>query len=208
MPTPEGVLRVGLTGGIATGKSTVSRQLADKGAVVIDADEIARVVVRPGEPALAEIAARFGDAMIRPDGRLDRAALGTLVFADGSARRDLEAITHPRIRERMARDIAAAMQSDSPLVIVDIPLMFENGRDAEFEGVVLVYATPEQQLQRVVQRDGLSRELAQQRIASQMDINAKRERATWVIDNSGSPAATAHAVDAWWDEVVGERAKP
>jgi len=146
---------IGVTGGIATGKTTVDRMLAAHGATVIDADELAREVVRPGEPALEEVATRFGRDVIQPDGSLDRTRLGRLVFADSEARRDLERITHPRITELMSERVAAALTGPVPLIAVDIPLLFENAREAMFEGVLLVYAPPEVQVKRLRERNGL-----------------------------------------------------
>jgi dephospho-CoA kinase len=193
---------IGVTGGIATGKSTVDRMLAAHGAVVIDADELARDVVRPGEPALDEVIARFGRGVIRPDGSLDRARLGDIVFADPDAREDLERITHPRITELTGKRIAAALAGSAPLVAVDIPLLFENAREAMFEGVLLVYAPREVQIERLRERNGLDGVAALQRLAAQLPIDEKRDRATWVIDNSGNLDATSQAVDRWWETAV------
>jgi dephospho-CoA kinase len=193
---------IGVTGGIATGKSTVDAMLAARGAVVIDADELAREVVRPGEPALAEVAGRFGQDMLQADGTLDRARLGAVVFADPDARRDLEGITHPRIAALTQGRVAAALAGTAPLVAVDIPLLYENGREPMFEGVLLVYAPEAVQLRRLRDRNGLDDAAAAQRLAAQLPIEEKRARATWVIDNSGDIEATARAVDRWWEATV------
>ena len=193
---------IGVTGGIATGKTTVDRMLAAHGATVIDADELAREVVRPGEPALEEVATRFGRDVIQPDGSLDRTRLGRLVFADSEARRDLERITHPRITELMSERVAAALTGPVPLIAVDIPLLFENAREAMFEGVLLVYAPPEVQVKRLRERNGLDEAAALQRLAAQIPIDEKRGRSTWIIDNSGSLDATSQAVDHWWETAV------
>ena len=193
---------IGLTGGIATGKSTVGRMLAERGAAVIDADELAREAVRPGEPALARVVDRFGREVLRPDGTLDRARLGEIVFADAAARRDLEAITHPRVGELTEERVAAALSGTSPLVVVDIPLLFEHAREAMFDGVLLVYAPAEAQLRRLRERNHLDEVAARQRLAAQLPIDEKRGRATWIIDNSGDEQATQGAVDAWWDANV------
>ncbi len=195
---------IGLTGGIATGKSTVATLLADHGASVIDADAVAREVVVPGSPALAEITSRFGSAVIGEDGSLDRKALAAIVFSDDDARRDLEAITHPRILTRMAKMIGAAAQSEVPLVVVDIPLLFENSRESEFDGVLVVVTDEATQLQRGAVRDGD----VVARVAAQLPIATKRDRATWVIDNSGDRADTARQVDEWWHDNVSGRASP
>ena len=193
---------IGVTGGIATGKSTVDALLAAHGAAVIDADLLAREVVLPGEPALAEVAQRFGREMLQADGSLDRARLGALVFADAAARRDLERITHPRITALMQDRIAQALAGPAPLVAVDIPLLFENARESLFEGVLLVYAPRDVQVRRMRERNGLDADAALQRLAAQIPIDAKRDRATWIIDNSNGLEATSRAVDAWWEAVV------
>jgi len=193
---------IGVTGGIATGKSTVDGLLVAHGAAVIDADELAREVVLPGEPALAEVAQRFGAEMLQPDGTLDRARLGAVVFANPDARRDLEAMTHPRITVLMQERIAQALAGAAPVVAVDIPLLYENGRESLFEGVLLVYAPQEVQVRRMFERNGLERAAAMQRLTAQLPIDEKRSRATWVIDNSGDREATAAAVDTWWEATV------
>jgi len=194
---------IGLTGGIGTGKSTVARMLAARGAAVVDADLLAREVVEPGTPALAEIAAEFGPGVLQADGSLDRAALGALVFGDEARRERLNAITHPRVGALMQERVAAALHSDAPLVVVDIPLLFEGARQGMFEGVLLVWVPPAVQLARLVERDGWSEDEARARLAAQMPIDDKRALATWVIDNSGTVAQTEAQVDAWWcDHVV------
>ena len=194
---------IGLTGGIATGKSTVARLLAARGAVIVDADVLAREVVEPGSPALAEIAAGFGDSVLTPDGALDRAALGAVVFADPAERRRLEAITHPRIAALMGERIAAGLASEAPLVVADIPLLFEGDRVGLVEGVLLVDTPEEVQLRRLMLRDGIAEAAARARVAAQMPLAEKRRRATWVIDNSGTPEETAARVAAWWEHWVG-----
>jgi dephospho-CoA kinase len=193
---------IGVTGGIATGKSTVDAMLGSRGAEIIDADELAREVVLPGQPALEEVAQRFGGDMLRPDGTLDRPRLGAVVFADPDARRDLELITHPRITVLMQERITQALRGPAPLVAVDIPLLFENGRESLFEGVLLVYAPQEVQIRRMRERNGLDADAAALRLAAQIPIEEKRDRATWVIDNSGDLDATASAVDRWWVTTV------
>jgi dephospho-CoA kinase len=194
---------IGLTGGIATGKSTVARLLAGRGAVIVDADVLAREVVEPGSPALAEIAAGFGDSVLTADGALDRAALGAVVFADPAQRRRLEAITHPRIAALMGERIAAGLASEAPLVVADIPLLFEGDRVGLVEGVLLVDTPEEVQLRRLMLRDGIAEAAARARVAAQMPLAEKRRRATWVIDNSGTPEETAARVAAWWERWVG-----
>jgi dephospho-CoA kinase len=196
---------IGLTGGIATGKSTVDRMLGAHGATVIDADELAREAVGPGEPTLDRVFERFGEDVRGADGSLDRGRLGKIVFADSDARHDLERITHPRIIELTQERIAAGLAGTAPLVVVDIPLLFENGREGMFEGVLLVYAPAEIQLQRLRERNDLDETAARQRLAAQLPIDEKRARANWIIDNSGEEAATQRAVDAWWDAKVVSR---
>ena len=193
---------IGLTGGIATGKSTVASLLAEHGATVVDSDELAREVVQRGQPALAEIAERFGPDVIAPDGSLDRAAMGAIVFADPEARRDLERITHPRIAELTQERIAAAAARDAGVVVVDVPLLFESKREDMFEGVLLVYAPEEVQIRRLIARDGLDEAAARQRLAAQLPIEEKRSRATWVIDNSGRLDETRRQVDRWWSDLA------
>ncbi|HVC04875.1 MAG TPA: dephospho-CoA kinase [Candidatus Acidoferrales bacterium] len=193
---------IGLTGGIATGKSTVDAMLAARGATVIDADALAREAVVPGEPTLERVVQRFGSDILLPDGSLDRQQLGAIVFADPTARHDLERITHPRIIELSQQRIAAGLASDAPLVSVDIPLLYEGERESTFPGVLVVYAPPEVQIQRLRERNGLDDAAARQRLDAQMPIDEKRRRATWVIDNSGDLEATERQVDAWWTAVV------
>lgn len=193
---------IGLTGGIATGKSTVAALLSERGATVIDADALARDVVAPGQPALDEIRARFGDGVIAADGSLNRPSVAGIVFNDVTARRDLERITHPRVRELMQRRIAGALAADATLVVADVPLLFETNSERLYEGVMLVYAPPEVQTARLMARGGLDEHAAGARVAAQMPIDAKRERATWVIDNSGSLVDTEQQVSRWWDALV------
>jgi dephospho-CoA kinase len=197
---------IGLTGGIATGKSSVDRMLAVRGATVIDADALAREAVLPGEPTLERVIQRFGTGVLLPDGGLDRRRLGELVFADSKARHDLERITHPRIIELSQQRIAAALASDAPLVSVDIPLLYEGERDTTFQGVLVVYAPPDVQIRRLRERNGLDKVAAQQRLDAQLPIDEKRRRATWVIDNSGDLDTTERKVDAWWAAVVSPKA--
>ena len=188
---------VGLTGGIASGKSTVSAQLAALGAEVIDADLLAREVVAPGEAAWAAIVETFGRDVLQPDSTLDRKRLGTIVFADPGARRRLEAITHPAIRERrQARLDALQARAFDGLVVLDVPLLFEVGAAGEVDRVVVVYATRAVQLARLVARDGVDPVDAERRLASQMPLHDKARQAHYVVDNSGEPAATTDQVRA------------
>ena len=182
------MLVVGLTGGIATGKSLVAEKLRSLGAAVVDADEAAREVVAPGRPALEEICARFGDGIIKPDGTLDRPALARLVFHDGSARRDLEKIVHPRVFERMAEAVSRARQTNPEgVVVLVVPLLFETGYDHSVDRTAVVVCRPDQQVERVMKRDGLSSEEAMARLSAQWPIEEKRRKADDVIENSARP---------------------
>jgi dephospho-CoA kinase len=186
---------LGLTGGIGSGKSMVASMFAQLGADVIDADQLAREVVEPGQPALEEIATAFGRDIMLPDGRLDRGKLGRIIFADPAARARLNAITHPRIQERMATEVA--LRGSRPgVLIVDIPLLYENGRSGTVEAVIVVWVDSKTQLRRLSGRGGLTVDEAQQRIAAQMPLDEKRARADVVIDNSGSRENTRRQVEA------------
>ena len=181
----------GLTGGIASGKSTVSGFLAEAGARIIDADRIAREVVRKGTPAHDEIVATFGTEILRPDGEIDRERLGDIIFNDPEEKKRLDAIVHPRVFERSAAMIAAiAQQAPDAVVILDIPLLFETAMERDLAEVIVVYVPEAVQRERLMQRDGIAEKAAMARIRSQMPIEEKRRRATLVIDNSGSRAAS------------------
>lgn len=191
---------VGLTGGIGSGKSTVARLLADRGAIVVDADQVAREVVGPGEPALTEIAERFGTDVIDPEGRLDREALAAIVFDDAGARQDLESITHPRIGERVAERIARAQQAEDRdgrprIVVVDHPLLVESGAAAQYPTVVVVSTPEDERVRRLVDQRGMPEADARARIRAQADDATREAAATHVIDNSGPPGALAVQVD-------------
>jgi len=193
-------LNVGLTGGIACGKSTVSRMLEARGAAIVDADRIARDVVSPGRPALLDIRETFGDDVIGADGSLDRKRLGAIVFGDEAARKKLEAITHPRIRAEMKRQIEEwNAKEPGRLVVVDIPLLFESRLDRmfAFEDILVVYVPREVQLERLMARDGMSREDAERRIDAQLPIEEKRRLADVVVDNSGTLEETERQVEAY-----------
>jgi dephospho-CoA kinase len=177
-------MRVGLTGGIASGKSTVAAMLVDLGAVLIDGDALAREVVARGTPGLARVVEEFGEGILSPEGDLDRPALGRIVFADEEARRRLEAITHPLIFERYAELEAAA--PPGALVVHDIPLLAESGRADTFDAVVVVDVPVEVQVERMVRDRGWTREEAESRIAAQASREDRLAIATHVIDNTGS----------------------
>ena len=181
----------GLTGGIASGKSTVAEILRKAGAVIIDADRIARQVVAPGLPAWREIRDLFGDGILQPDGAIDRAALGAIVFNDAPLRRRLEAIVHPRVGAEIAAQMQrAAQEQPDAVVIMDIPLLFETDRTQGLAEIIVVFTPESIQRRRLMARDHLSPEAAEARIRSQMPMAEKVRRATLTIDNSGAPAET------------------
>ncbi|RIJ59983.1 dephospho-CoA kinase [Clavibacter phaseoli] len=195
---------IGLTGGIAAGKTVVADRLAELGAVRIDADRLAREVVEPGTPALAEIARRFGPGVIAPDGSLDRPALGAVVFQDLDARRDLEAITHPAVRALSAARMAAAGEADADAVVVyDIPLLVESGRVDEFDRIVVVHAPREERIRRLVELRGMSPEEAESRIASQAADEDRLAVADVVVDSGVSLASTLAQTDRLWANLAG-----
>ncbi len=190
------MVRVGLTGGIASGKTAVAELLAERGAVVIDADVLAREVVQPGTFGLDAVVDRFSTDVLNSDGSLNRAALGAVVFADATARRDLEAIIHPAVRSRAAA-IEAAAPADSIVVHV-IPLLVETGQERDFDVCVVVDADPQQQLDRLQARNGLSAAEAEARIAAQATREERLTAADHVIDNNGTPQQLAAQVDRLW----------
>lgn len=194
-------MRIGLTGGIASGKSTVARELERLGAHIIDADVLARDVVALGTPGLREVVARFGVGVLAPDGTLDRAALGRIVFSDDRARADLNAIIHPRVRER-ARELERSAPPGAIVVHV-IPLLVETGQVDSFDEVVVVDTTVEQQITRLMRRNGYERDEAMRRIASQAKREERLRAATRVIDSSGPVPATMAQVRALWQELSG-----
>lgn len=191
------MLLVGLTGGIASGKSTVSRMLQERGAVLVDADVIAREVVAPGTPAFGAIVATFGREVVGEDGALDRRRLGAIVFTDPARRRDLEAIVHPQIGEairRQVREIRA--RAPDALVVVDGALLVEAGFHREVDVVVLVSASRTRQMERLIRRDGLSEAEATQRLDAQLPLEEKARYAHFVVSTDGSLEETARQVDA------------
>jgi dephospho-CoA kinase len=191
MGAERAFLLVGLTGGVATGKSTVSAMFRAMGCVIIDADLLAREVVEPGQPAYREIVEAFGPGVLQPDGGLDRKALGAVVFADSARRRRLEAITHPRIRERFAARLAElAGQGFDGIVIFDAPVMIESGNYRTMDRLVVVTSDEASQVARQQARDVLGEAGARRRIESQMPLAEKARLADYVVDNSGDLAAT------------------
>lgn len=193
---------VGLTGGIACGKSTVAGLLRAAGLPVIDADQVSRDVVAPGAPALAEIAARFGPGVLRADGSLDRKALGALVVSVGAARADLEAITHPRIREAIAGARAELSQAGQPVAVVEAALMVETGSWRLYDALLVVAAHRPVQLARLMAREGLDEAAAARWIDTQLPVEEKVRRATAVIWNDDGPEALAEATARAWGQIA------
>ncbi|HEV2376323.1 MAG TPA: dephospho-CoA kinase [Streptosporangiaceae bacterium] len=193
------MLRVGLTGGIGAGKSEVSRRLASHGAVVIDADVLAREVVAPGTPGLNEVTATFGPGVLRPDGSLDRERLGALVFSDPAALAKLNAIVHPLVGARATELQQAA--ADAAVVVHDIPLLAENNLAGHYDVVVVVDVPPQTQVERLVSR-GMTAEQARARMAAQASREQRLAVATVVVDNSGDLADLDQRVENLWQDLV------
>lgn len=193
-------MRVGLTGGVASGKSTVARLLVEHGAVLIDADVLAREVVARGTPGLARVVEEFGPELLTPQGDLDRAAMGALVFGDADARRRLEAIVHPLVYERIAE--LEAQAPEGAVVVHDIPLLVENDRAGDFDAVIVVDAPPEHQLERMVGDRGWSEDDARARMAAQASREQRRAVATYVVDNDGTHEDLRRAVAEVFGELV------
>jgi dephospho-CoA kinase len=175
--------RIGLTGGIATGKSYVVRRLRDAGVPVVDSDVLAREAVAPGTVVLATIVERFGPEILT-EGELDRARLGELVFRDPDARRELEAMVHPVVRRRIA-EFFGALPPETPLAVADIPLLFETHGERNFDKIIVVACAPATQIERIMARDGLGRDAAERRVAAQLPIEEKVRRADYVIWTDG-----------------------
>lgn len=195
---------IALTGGIASGKSTIARRLAERGAVVIDADALVREVQQPGSPVLDEIVAAFGAGMLRPDGSLDRGALGGVVFADDRARATLNAIVHPAVRRASAERFAAAFEADPDAVVVyDVPLLVEARSDDPWELVVVAHASAPVRSDRLVRLRGLTAADADARIAAQVSDEDRLAVADVVIDTAGSLEETIAQADALWERLRG-----
>jgi len=200
------VYLIGLTGGIASGKSTVARRLVEHGAVHIDADHLARRVVEPGTPALAAIVDQFGTQFLRSDGTLDREKLGKHIFGDDAARAKLNAIVHPAVRELSARLIAKAEAEDpSAVVVYDVPLLVEASVDHPFDLIVVTNAPRRTQVKRLVEERGLDALAAEARVDAQVDNTARLEIADVVIDTDGTLGHTMSQADALWGRIVEER---
>ena len=196
---------IGLTGGIAAGKSTVSRRWTEHGAVVVDADRLARDAVAPGSPGLAQVAERFGPSVIAADGSLDRPALGSIVFADPAARKDLEAITHPEVWRLAQQAFDAAEAADPDAVVVyDVPLLAEarGSRPLRFDAVVVVDAPAAQRIERLVEHRGMARDEAERRVAAQASDADRLALADHVVDATGTLEQTIHSADEVWARIT------
>lgn len=196
---------IGLTGGIATGKSTVARMLAEKGAHIIDADSLAREVVEPGRPAWREIVSWLGESILLPDGTIDRKKLAALVFKDERMRLKLNSIVHPRVGEHLLA-LTEKIREDHPaaILVYDVPLLVEAGMCDMVELILLVYAPPEVQVERQLKRDGISVSDAEARLKAQMPMEEKIKHAHITIDNSGTLAETARQVEEAWPRLAGK----
>lgn len=195
------MLKVGLTGGIGSGKSAVSDELASYGATVIDADAIAREVVEPGTPGLSEVVEEFGDRVLAADGSLDRAALGEIVFADSDRLAALNAIVHPRVGERSGQLMEEALAADTKVVVYDVPLLVENGLGSLYDVVVVVDAPDETRVERVSVNRGMPREQVRARIRAQADRDTRLAAADLVVDNSGNRDELRGRVAELWREL-------
>ena len=193
--------RIALTGGIATGKSYVRATFEGLGVPTIDADREARAAVAPDTPGWRAVRARFGDAIVGPDGELDRRALAGIVFSDAAARRDLEAIIHPGVRRAIDEWFASLAAVRVPFGIADIPLLFETGRQAEFDGVIVAACSPDTQLRRLMARDHLSEDEASRRVRAQLPIEDKARVADWVIRTDGTFDDTSSQTRAIWQQL-------
>ena len=199
---------VGLTGGIGSGKSAVSALLASYGAAVLDADVMAREVVEPGTPGLAEVVDAFGPDVVAPDGTLDRARLGQRVFGDPGELARLNAILHPRIGRRFAELLAEAEASGAPVAVHDVALLVENGMQDRYDAIVVVAASPETQLDRLVRLRGMSEADARARIAAQVPLEHRLAVATHVIHNDGPLEELAPQVERVWAALLADAERP
>lgn len=192
---------VALTGSVAAGKSTVAALFRRWGATLIDADAIVRELQRPGQPVLARMAERFGSTILRPDGELDRAAMRALMLTDPAAKRDLEGIVHPAVERRRQELLAEAERRGVPLVIVEIPLLFEAADPSAYQGVIVVDAPEEERRRRLLADRQLSADQADRLLDAQWPASRKRDAATWVIDNDGDRATLEARARAVWLEL-------
>jgi dephospho-CoA kinase len=199
---PEGIRVIGLTGGIATGKSSVARFFEEKGAVVIDADQLARDAVCPGSRGLAEVRAAFGEGVLAADGSLDRKLLGAVIFSDSDRRRELEGILHPEIRRLSEERIASVAATGKRVVFYMAPLLIEAGVTDRVDEIWVVTVRPDVQLERLMNRDSIGRDEAERIIASQMPLAEKERHGRIVIDNSGTAAETRRMLEEVWEQEI------
>jgi dephospho-CoA kinase len=197
------LLVIGLTGGIASGKTTVARLIKDRGFTVLDADQFARDVVIPGSAGWQEIRESFGEHYFNPDGTLDRALLAQTIFSDEATRERLNQIVHPKVISLIEQGIRMAEDRGESLVVVDVPLLFETELDEQMDAVIVVYVEPSIQVSRLQKRDKLTLEEAQNRIDAQLPLSFKVQRADYVVDNSGSMEETCIQVGAILDKLLG-----
>lgn len=194
---------VGLTGGIATGKSLVSNELKRLGAHIIDADIVAREIVEPGKPAYGEIVREFGSSILKEDGTLDRKGLGRIVFSDREALNKLNSITHPRIKERIAQEaLEIEKRYEDPVIVVDIALLIELGMHTGMSSVIVVYSPEDEQIRRMLQRDGLTEQDARNRLKAQMPIKEKLKYADHIIENTGTVESALARTREVWEELM------
>lgn len=193
---------IGLTGGIASGKSTVSSFFRQKGAAVLDADQIARELSEPGGELHAEYVRHFGAEVLQNDGTLDRRRIGQIVFSNPQQKQWLDTVSHPAIRGELLRQLAQKQNEKQRLILLDIPLLFESGWDKMADKTCLVYVNETIQLQRLMKRNGYTRREAQDRIAAQMPLEEKKKRADYLIDNNGSLTDTIRQAEALWREWI------
>lgn len=193
---------IGLTGGIACGKSAVSMRLAQRGALIVDADQIARNILVPGSEGLEQVVARWGTELLSPTGELDRTKLGAIVFAQAEERQALEGITHPLIAQESQRQLTRALSQKPPLVVYDAALLVEAGRTEMFRPLVVVTSTPILQRQRIMARDGLDEAQAQARMDAQLPLSQKEALADHVIRNDGDWAQLDAQIDALWTALL------
>ena len=196
---------IGLTGGIASGKSTAARTLAELGARIVDADAVAREIVAPGQPALAEIVRTFGRDMLLPDGTLDRKRLGAVIFADADKRRALNAITHPRIAAETQARLSELREAGERVAIYEAALLVENGVHKALDGLIVVVCDEATQLARLSSRDGYAEADARARVAAQAPVADKIAAATWVVDTSGPLTDTKKQLARIWEEILSRK---
>lgn len=194
---------LGLTGGIGSGKSTVAKILAELGAKIIDADLLARTAVEAGSPGLAKILDRFGAQLLAEDGELDRKALAAFVFSDTQARDDLNAIVHPEVARLAVEAMQILINESVPVIIYDVPLLYENGLEKSLPKVIVVHVPPDIQRERIRQRDGFDPAEIEARIAAQDDLDEKARKADYLIDNRGTASETRNQVETLWDTLSG-----